>query len=261
LKTHVNSYFFIRRAMATTALLPALTASLLFWPRPEYRFWLQLLALILTTYLVYISDSQSSQAALIGGVLFFIGAVVSKRAAIIAVHCLFLTLALFALPLATLPKALKLDEAKQLPLSFRQRAVIWDNVARIAKDNWIYGTGVKSIKYGLPLPGSSTTDGEPPQTYQIFHPHNGYLQVWLELGVFGAALFAAAGTFLLRRLSLLPDAMQQYAIALSAITILSLATGWGIWQPWLAGSLCLGWVCMMIVRVGFDRTQPTIRSQ
>jgi O-antigen ligase len=261
LKTRVNSFYFIRSAMATTALLPALAASLQFWPRPEFSFWLQVLALIATSVLGYISGSQSTQVALAGGLLFFIGATLSKRAALISAQCLFLTLALFALPLAALPKSLGLDETKQLPLSFRQRVVIWDNVAHIAQENWIYGTGVKSIKYGLPNPGSSTSTGEPATTYQIFHPHNGYLQIWLELGVFGATLFAASGTFLMRRISLLPTAMQKYVIALSAVTTLSLATGWGIWQPWLSGSLCFGWLCMLVVRVAFDRTPAATRPQ
>jgi hypothetical protein len=191
----IRDFYFIRNAMATAALLPSLAASLSVWPHPPISRWLQGLGLLITVWFCYSSGSETSLLALSTGLFFFALAQVSIRSAILALQSLLVALALFAIPLAMMPKALNLDTNNSIPQSFRQRVTIWNDVAHIAKDHLIYGIGVKSIQYGVPLtpPLPPATNSPPPQIYSVFHPHNGYLQVWVELGAVGALLFCTAG--------------------------------------------------------------------
>ena len=73
------------------------------------------------------------------------------------------------------------------------------------------------------------------------HPHNAFLQVWLELGVGGAGLLAF---FLVKILILVQrvtrnhwEAAVCYGVLTSGLTISSLS--YGIWQSWWLGSLFL----------------------
>lgn len=275
----IRDDYFNRIAMAVVLLLPAVTAMLSFWPKRSWRVLLQIVATLGAALICLRSGSQTAWLALAGGLFFAALALVRSKIAILALQVLLLILAIFAIPLAKLPKALNLDQMTELPASFRQRVLIWNDVAHLADDKMLSGIGVESVRYGviaphipkdslskvwLPKPakpaGVAGAVAKPSSSfaeanrdeYRIFHPHNGYLQVWLELGVIGALLFAASGISLLDRLSALPHAIKPYAVALGAGSVLSLATGWGVWQPWLIGANCLGWLCLLIASREFE---------
>ncbi|WP_309088603.1 O-antigen ligase family protein [Phenylobacterium sp.] len=79
----------------------------------------------------------------------------------------------------------------------------------------------------------------------ILHPHNGALQVWLELGVPGAVCAALFWAFLLRRLSReRADLAATAACASAAVYLLFGAINFGIWQEWWLG---LGALACVIV--------------
>ncbi len=65
------------------------------------------------------------------------------------------------------------------------------------------------------------------------HPHNGALQLWLELGVLGAFAGAAAWALMLRRLAKpAPDLVAAGALASAAVYLLFGAVSFGLWQEW-----------------------------
>jgi O-antigen ligase len=79
----------------------------------------------------------------------------------------------------------------------------------------------------------------------ILHPHNMTLQMWIEFGAFGAAVFLAGLFYLFKQIRKLPDAAQAIAFC-TFICIYSIAnTGYGIWQSW--------WVGVIVAVVGFMR--------
>jgi O-antigen ligase len=183
----------------------------------------------------------------------------------------FLLITLAAVPLAMLPKALALDQNTRLPFSFRERIVIWDDLARLTLQQPILGIGVNSIKFhrSVRTPRSLQTEAAEPRkavraetrrTY--WHPHNGYLQIWLELGAIGAILFAIAGTLLLGRIAILPSSIQPFAAGLAATTLAIIGPGWGLWQPWLIASIGFGWVALLTMRRMFeDRDDAVVTSR
>jgi len=89
----------------------------------------------------------------------------------------------------------------------------------------------------VPLGGGRVAKGE----IMPLHPHNGPLQVWLELGAIGAVLLATTLALAVRRL---------YARARDGAAVLA-ATAWGLtatiiaclsyglWQSWWLGALWL----------------------
>ena len=84
------------------------------------------------------------------------------------------------------------------------------------------------------------------------HPHNAFLQLWLELGVVGAGLLAF---FLVKILILVQrvtrnhwEAAVCYGIFTSGLTISSLS--YGIWQSWWLGSLFLAGAFMTVTIQG-----------
>jgi len=79
----------------------------------------------------------------------------------------------------------------------------------------------------------------------ILHPHNGALQLWLELGVPGAVCAALFWAFLLRRLSReRADLAAAAACASAAAYLLFGAVNFGVWQEWWLG---LGGLACVIV--------------
>jgi O-antigen ligase len=68
------------------------------------------------------------------------------------------------------------------------------------------------------------------------HPHDGALQVWLELGLPGALVVTALWLGVLRRVASRPDRLQQAAGAAAMTAYLTIgAVSFGLWQPWWLG--------------------------
>lgn len=70
------------------------------------------------------------------------------------------------------------------------------------------------------------------------HPHNGALQVLLELGAVGLAIAGALLWFAARRLERLPDVPRAFGQALFVTTLAIASTAYGLWQNW--------WIALML---------------
>ena len=68
------------------------------------------------------------------------------------------------------------------------------------------------------------------------HPHNGTLQVWLELGVIGAGLLAVViAVSLLAQCQIRDRFDAAAALGASTVVLVSANLSFGIWQTW--------WLC------------------
>ena len=148
-----------------------------------------------------------------------------------------------------------------LPLSAVHRLVIWDfTVARIAEKP-LTGWGLEASRAmpgGRAQPDTATLDrlnitnpaqraflANPHVEVMPLHPHNGALQLWLELGGVGALL----GAVLMLALGF--AASRSPAPAVGAGMLASAAvTGmlsFGLWQAWWVASLLLAMVALHLV--------------
>jgi O-antigen ligase len=109
-------------------------------------------------------------------------------------------------------------EAK-LPLSWSMRMGYWSHAADWISDHPLRGWGLDASRaFG---PGIQ------------LHPHNGALQVWLELGALGAVAAAAFWWLSLRRLARpTPDLAAAAVAASAAVYLLFGVLNFGVWQEW-----------------------------
>jgi O-antigen ligase len=168
-------------------------------------------------------------------------------------------LAILAMPLLThlIPQI----PSASLPPSAVHRLVIWDFAAARIAEKPITGWGLeasRAIPGGRARPDAATLDrlnirapaqrqflAMPHVELMPLHPHNGALQLWLELGGIGALIGAA----LIRALGV--AASRSAAPAVGAGMLASAAvTGmlsFGLWQAWWVASLLLAMVALALV--------------
>ena len=148
-----------------------------------------------------------------------------------------------------------------LPLSAVHRLVIWDFAAARIAEKPLAGWGMeasRALPGGRARPDAATLDrlnitnpaqrGFMAQAHvevMPLHPHNGALQLWLELGGIGALLGAAL------ILALGFAASRSAAPAVGAGMLASAAvTGmlsFGLWQAWWVASLLLAMVALALL--------------
>jgi O-antigen ligase len=117
------------------------------------------------------------------------------------------------------------------------RAEIWSFVAGRIADKPVRGWGLDSSR---DMPGGKgKIDGTAERL--PLHPHNGILQLWLELGAIGAAIGAAIAMLGAWRATMPgADAPSRFAMAGSLAAALAVyATAYGAWQGWWMATLWL----------------------
>jgi len=250
----LDESYFNRISAALVLLTIGIVAALQFWPRRAWGSAFGALVCIGSLAICLKSGSATALLAFALSALTFTLALWSSKRTSRLLQVAYLIAIITAIPLSMLPKALDIDENPALPPSFRERVIIWNDVAGLALERPWLGNGVKSVKFLQIRPkvqsAAENASSDSLRTYA--HPHNGYLQVWVELGLVGAALFAIAGALAINGIMFLPYAMQKYALALATGTLTMLGPGWDLWQPWLIAAIGFGWIALMLLRTEFE---------
>lgn len=113
----------------------------------------------------------------------------------------------------------------------RDRIEIWRSFGEVVRDRPVAGTGFGTSAALARDPVAAEVPEERRLLLGAWHPHNGYLQVWAEMGAVGALL--AALTLVLLSASLASPA--AFAILASAGAIM--LVGHGAWQGWWIATL------------------------
>lgn len=130
-------------------------------------------------------------------------------------------------------------------VSVWHRAEIWSFVATRIAERPLQGWGLDSAR-SMPG-GKDLIDGHAERL--PLHPHNNILQLWLELGLPGAALMAILASVAARRVCAQADRVGRLALlAALAATLAVAATGYGVWQAWWMGAL---WIIAAATRAAF----------
>ena len=148
-------------------------------------------------------------------------------------------IAVVAMPLVALILQ-KLGVGPGLPLSWAQRTGYWTHAAvQIGEHPW-RGWGLDASRAFTP--------------YIQLHPHNGALQVWLELGVAGAILAALfwAGVFR-GQASRSRNLLTAACVASGAVYLLFGLISFGAWQEWW---LALGALVAVVMAAAPPRKTP-----
>lgn len=246
--------FRLDRSVASAVLLaPALLFALSLWQPERLRLIVLIGASVATVAAVLLSASETAKVAALAGLIAFAFARLWPRRTLQALAVLLVAGTLLALPLGRLPYALGLHDAQWLPLSARERVLIWNHTAEAAAERPLFGIGVQSTRFQGAAPKGAP--GEVTDRQLGWHAHNVYLQSWLELGAAGTLTLLAAALATLRAALLLHPALLPYGAALIAGVMTIAATGWGMWQPWLAGNVAAA--CLLIAMLDRDVRQRT----
>jgi O-antigen ligase len=131
--------------------------------------------------------------------------------------------------------------------SDRVRVIFLGQTAERALEHPWFGIGANSTPaLREPLDRAELPERFTLPRYTAPHPHNFFLQVWYELGMVGAILFALAGVVLLLRVSLLPFEAQPFAAASFATLVTAATFAWSMWQTWL---VCVAGLMVLYLRV------------
>jgi O-antigen ligase len=194
------------------------------------------------TAAVLLSPHETSKIAVAASAVTFLAVLaaptLARRATILAWSLAFV----LAVPLGLLAYQSALHQAEWLPYSARARIVLWGYTAEKIQEAPLLGIGLgSSHKLRARLkdnPGSEVRSGtvqldESAIWERAPHAHNGFLQVWYELGAVGAAMLLAAGLGVLWSIAQLRSEAQPYILAQFMAYLVFAALGWGIWQSWL----------------------------
>ncbi|WP_247887269.1 O-antigen ligase family protein [Azospirillum sp. SYSU D00513] len=225
----------------------AVLLALLVWPaalllrRPGTGAWRRHAGLLIPAGYTLASLLLSSRSAMVGGLLALVAYLLALRSPHLVRRFLAAFLALaFAgvLPLVlTLDRLAGLADAPWLFPSARHRVEIWGMAAERALASPLFGHGIDASRSLDPM-GALSRFGTLATSLLPLHPHNAFLQIWLELGAAGAALALALTLLLLGRTRQLAELAQPHALALFATALAMASTSYGIWQAW--------WMCGML---------------
>lgn len=235
-------------SVATVMIVP-----LMGWTIGRRNWRLAAILIVAVVVLTVLSHSNAALLGLAGGVVCAVVWLWRPRLAAWGVAMLVVGL-FVALPFANrLPKSDRLAEIG-LPNSTIHRTVIWAFVADRIAERPLLGWGLNSSRA---IPGGDTIVSiwhrhVPPKTGLLaqevqllpLHPHNFILQVWLETGAIGAALFSGFLLALTRAAAAMPRRAGAMAGATLVSAVLVGGTTFGLWQAWW---LCCVWIAALMV--------------
>jgi exopolysaccharide production protein ExoQ len=163
-----------------------------------------------------------------------------NRRLVAAIAAALIALAVLTAPL-TLPALADhpfvLRHADTFKISLGHRLYIWDFAGKRIAEHPLIGWGLDAARA---IPGGKAHI-RPGEDWMPLHPHDSALQVWLELGLPGAVLFALLLGWLWLRLGAVawPPLYAAACGGSLAAAIAVLSAGWGIWQEWWLATLGL----------------------
>ncbi|HEV7463705.1 MAG TPA: O-antigen ligase family protein, partial [Methyloceanibacter sp.] len=158
---------------------------------------------------------------------------------------------LLAVPLGALPYGFGWQHWKWLPPeSVAARFYIWKYVADKIHETPIAGIGIRATRdlhLTIPADAGDPTETEGPlRGREARHPHNIFLQTWLELGAIGAILLLGVGLTGLWAIRAWPPILETSGYTLFAVCCVIGVSGFDLWQTWLLAALALAWTAMLL---------------
>lgn len=239
---------------------PAVLFAAFAWPaalhlRRRGLSWAAIVLLGATTAVLVVSSSQSASLGMVAGLMMFGLASLSLTwarrtvAAALAIACFG------AVPIADGLYSAGAAQWDGLGITARHRVEIWHFTAERVGDRPIFGHGLAASR-SMDNRGETSEFQAPDQSIIPLHPHNAFLQVWLELGLVGAVAAMAFGLAVLRLTATLAQTAQRMALAQFAASLAMLSVAYGAWQSWwVAGLLSAGLATALAARVP-DRSPP-----
>jgi exopolysaccharide production protein ExoQ len=241
---NVTKAAILNSALSMVAIMAWPTALIL---KQQNKLWFAVGVLLLAVTVLLLGDGNSARIAF--GVAALVATVtllwpdMSRRAMVIIA-----TLGIATAPL--LPSTfLSPDDWKDALSGTTDSAIhrlhIWHFSAERIFEKPIAGWGLDASRT---IPGGDVEVIQDGASMQL-HPHNAPLQIWLELGILGAAGLAAIVTIALLSVRNLPREAQAASLATTTAALVIASLSFGIWQHWWLATLALAAVAVKIAVV------------
>lgn len=193
--------------------------------------------------------SRSAAVGALAGLVVFLCALRRPAAVRRALAALLILASLAAVPAALALREAGADRSALLFRSAQHRVEIWARAAgRSLEAPWT-GHGIDASRALRPM-GETSRFETLDNTLLPLHPHNAFLQIWLELGGAGMALVLALGLSAVAATRRLPPDGQPFALGYLAAALSMASTAYGLWQAWwAAGLLTAGLLLWLAARV------------
>ncbi len=160
----------------------------------------------------------------------------------------------------------------KIPTSFLHRLKIWDFTSHKIIEKPIQGYGFGSSRFlgagqrtsltvsllpyfkGVESPDKETLWVLGDLSLLPLHPHNAFLQIWLELGLVGMLIAAAFLFFLIEKGLSMPKRAQQMIFMgalFPALVVVNMS--YGLWQSW--------WICSLFIIAGIVQMMSRVLDE
>ena len=229
----------------------------------EIMPWIIALAIVMLVALGRL-ESLSAKVGFICGILSCVAVLLMPRIGIRLIQAAIVVLVIAEVIAA--PRIQPLDYVnKGLPLSSLHRIFIWHFAGAKAQEQPFTGYGFYSSrdipggKEMIQIPNQSLPAGS---VYLPNHTHNSIIQVWLELGYVGLALYIA---ILLSALSWIARQvrapLQQAVMVAMLMTYLGISLfAFNVWQEWWVATGLFAFMLTRIYVDGFIEHAPNMRG-
>ena len=220
---------------------------LLAWPAAlmaqRYKRWGALSLFLLILLLTGLLGSRSALLAMTFGLAAFVMAKIQPKLAISVVGFISISYILIGPFFHTQilsPDKIKVNanelsrQYAYFPRSTYHRFLIWNFSSKKALEKPILGWGYRSSRS---IPGAKKMLDQSEEALPL-HPHNGVIQIWLELGLIGALIAAFFSFKIIIKLWKKAHSKKEvaYALGLYSSSFTMICISYGLWQSWwLAG--------------------------
>lgn len=191
-------------------------------------------ALALAAGTVVQSESGAAVLGLLAAVAVYALARYSGRAAV-SVVALCVAVAILLAPVigAAAERVLPASVHESLArANTRARVEIWKTFGEAVRQDPVLGKGFGVSPSFAETRAAHEVRPNDPSALTLWHPHNAALQIWVELGLVGAALGMIVVMLLLKRIARLPGEFQAVSLTLVAAIVVVSLVGHGAWQGW-----------------------------
>ncbi|AOO81687.1 O-antigen ligase family protein [Bosea vaviloviae] len=130
----------------------------------------------------------------------------------------------------------------------RDRVDIWLSFGEAIRARPLTGFGFGTSAALRTHPAAAAVSEPHRLLLDVGHPHNAFLQVWVETGLTGVLLICAAGLVFLGRLRHMPARVLSPRLAVVAAALGVASVGHGAWQGWWIAALGATAIWFMSIR-------------
>ena len=204
----------------------------------------------------FLTNRSSLLGMLVGScVLFF-----ALYQAVLARWALVLMIGLgcfFIVPISTLLPLVPQEITGHLFDSALARIKIWTFTSQHILEEPVLGHGIDASKGLATNAGDGQDFFQPGISVVSHHPHNIFLQIWLDFGMIGALLWGGLLLIMTYRVYNAHDVAQPYIIAASFCSLMMLSTTFSLLQAWWLSGHIVTAILLALLSYSLSRNAAT----